>query len=135
MLMITNNNSGISPKGGFSVISIRFFLLGFLSLILILAPMLGILASILISITFGIFTVAKILEYQNSHHEYHYYHELAMNKIYHYGSNAEYLERRLNNYCKRYEKAKPVQQQVIVKQPISKESKQLHQGLRLAIAK
>ncbi len=92
--------------------------------------MLGILVAILVSITFGIFIVAKILEYQNSHHEYHYYHELAMNKMYHYGSNAAYLQRRLDGYCKRYEKSKPVQKQLV-----EKEAKQLHQRLNLATAK
>ena len=133
--MITNKNSEISPKGGFSVVSIRFFLLGFLSLILILAPILGILAAVLVSITFGIFTIVKILEYQNSHHEYHYYHELAMNKMYHCGSNAEYLQRRLDNYCKRYEKAKPVQKQTTEKQSVAKESKQSNYRLNLVAVK
>ena len=85
----------LQSKGGFSCVSLRFGVLGFLTLVIVLAPFLGMLASFAVVMVFATFTGVKIREFQEHNPKSFWLHEQAMDKMYHYGVNAERIAKRL----------------------------------------
>ena len=104
MKQITQKHE-LEVMGGFSDERLRFFILGFISLGLIMTPFLGILASFIVVLIFGIFTAVKIGEFQQSNPESILRHRQAMDRMYNYGAKAEYYETMLRPY----EKEKTIQ--------------------------
>jgi len=93
-------------SGGFSDTRLRFYILGFMSLGLIMAPFLGILASFIVVLIFGIFTAVKINGFQQSNPESILLHRQAMDRMYNYSAKAEYYEAMLRPYEKMVKKKK-----------------------------
>jgi hypothetical protein len=87
--------------GGFSDTRLRFYISGFMSLGIIMAPFLGMLASFIVVVIFGIFTAVKIREFQQNNPESILLHRQAMDRMYHNSVNAEYYERMLKPYEKK----------------------------------
>jgi len=87
--------------GGYSDRRLRFFMLGFMSLGLIMAPFLGIIASFIVVIIFGIFTVVKINEFQKNNPESILLHRQFIDRMYNYNAQAEYHELLLKPYEKK----------------------------------
>ncbi|PIQ70678.1 hypothetical protein COV88_02865 [Candidatus Saccharibacteria bacterium CG11_big_fil_rev_8_21_14_0_20_41_19] len=73
-------------------------MLGFMSLGLIMAPFLGIIASFIVVIIFGIFTVVKINEFQKNNPESILLHRQFIDRMYNYGAQAEYYKLSLKQY-------------------------------------
>jgi uncharacterized protein YktA (UPF0223 family) len=84
--------------GGFSNERLRFYILGFMSLGLIMAPFLGLIASFIVVLIFGIFTAVKINEFQQNNPESILLHRQAMDRMYHNSVNAKYFEEMLRPY-------------------------------------
>ena len=82
-------------KGGFSDIRLRVILFMFLSLGLILAPALGIIASFSLVLYLGIFIAIKIAKFQSTNSRSIWLHRQAMDKLYNNSNNAELIARRL----------------------------------------
>lgn len=89
---------GLEVMGGFSDERLRFFILGFMSLGLIITPFLGVLASFIVALIFGIFTAVKINEFQQNNPESILLHRQAMDRMYNYSAKAEYYEALLRPY-------------------------------------
>ena len=87
-------------KGGYSDTRLRFFMLGFMSVGLILAPLFGILASFSVVTIFAAFAIIKISEFQQSNPESILLHRQAMDRMYNYGAQAEHYELSLKQYEK-----------------------------------
>ena len=104
MKQITQKHE-LEAMGGFSDERLRFFILGFMSLGLIMTPFLGVLASFIVVLIFGVFTAVKIGEFQQSNPESILRHRQAMDRMYHNSINAKYYE----NMLKPYEKEKSIQ--------------------------
>lgn len=98
----------LEAMGGFSDTRLRFFILGFMVLGLIVIPFLGIIASFIVVSIFAIFTAVKINEFQRSNPESILRHRQAMDRLYNYGINAEYYARLLKPYEVRANKTKKV---------------------------
>ncbi|NTU72564.1 hypothetical protein HGB07_00070 [Candidatus Roizmanbacteria bacterium] len=92
---------GLQNQGGFSDTRLRFFVLGFMSLGLIMTPFLGMLASFIVMLIFAIFTAVKINEFQQSNQESILLHRQAMDRMYNYGAKAEYYRMLLKPYEKK----------------------------------
>jgi hypothetical protein len=99
MKQITQRHE-LEAMGGFSDERLRFFTLGFISLGLIMTPFLGILASFIVVLIFGIFTAVKIGEFQQNNPESILRHRQAMDRMYHNSINAKYYENMLRPYEK-----------------------------------
>ena len=97
MKQITQKHE-LEAMGGFSDERLRFFILGFMSLGLIMTPYLGVLASFIVVLIFGVFTAVKIDEFQQSNPESILLHRQAMDRMYNYGAKAEYYEALLRPY-------------------------------------
>ncbi len=104
MKQITQKHE-LEVMGGFSDARLRFFILAFMSLGLIMTPFLGVLASFIVVLIFGVFTAVKIGEFQQSNPESILRHRQAMDRMYHNSINAKYYE----NMLKPYEKEKSIQ--------------------------
>jgi hypothetical protein len=87
--------------GGFSDTRLRFYISGFMSLGLIMAPFLGMLASFTVVLIFGIFTAVKIREFQQNNPESILLHRQAMDRMYYNCVNAKYYEQMLKPYEKK----------------------------------
>lgn len=85
-------------KGGFSDTRLRFFILGFMSLGLIMAPFLGMIASFIVVLIFAIFTAVKINEIQRSNPVSRLLHLQAMDQMYHNDVNATHYRLALQKY-------------------------------------
>lgn len=97
MKQITQNHE-LEAMGGFSDGRLRFFILGFISIGLIMTPFLGVLASFIVVLIFGVFTAVKIDEFQQSNPESMLLHYQAMDRIYNNGAKSEYYELLLKPY-------------------------------------
>ncbi len=91
----------LEVMGGFSDTRLRFFILGFMSLGLIMTPFLGMLASFIIVLIFAIFMAVKINEFQQNNPESILIHRQAMDRMYHNGVDAGYYEEMLKPYEKK----------------------------------
>ena len=91
----------LEAMGGFSDGRLRFFILGFMSLGLIMTPFLGVIASFIVVLIFGIFAAVKINEFQQNNPESILRHRQAMDRMYHNSANAEYYEKMLKPYIKK----------------------------------
>jgi hypothetical protein len=107
MKQITQKHE-LEAMGGFSDERLRLFILGFMSLGLIMTPFLGVLASFIVVLFFGIFTAVKINEFQQSNPESILLHRQAMDRMYNYGAKAEYFELLLKPYAKKKSVAKVI---------------------------
>ena len=85
-------------SGGFSDTRLRFYILGFMSLGLIMPPFLGVLASFIVVFIFGIFTAIKVNEFQQNNPVSILLHRQAMDRMYNYGAKAEYYKALLGSY-------------------------------------
>lgn len=99
MKQITQKHE-LEAMGGFSDTRLRFFILAFMSLGLIMVPFLGVFASFIVVLIFGIFTAFKINEFQQSNPESILLHRQAMDRMYNYGAKAEYYETLLRPYAR-----------------------------------
>ncbi len=97
MKQITQKHE-LEAMGGFSDERLRFFILGFMSLGLIMTPFLGVLASFIVVLIFGVFTAVKIDEFQQNNPESILRHQQAMDRMYNYGAKAEHYELLLKPY-------------------------------------
>ncbi|MEI6053883.1 MAG: hypothetical protein WCQ49_00765 [Candidatus Saccharibacteria bacterium] len=88
-------------KGGFSDTRLRLFIFMFMTIGLLLTPALGILAAFSIVMLFGIFTAFKIAEFQSTNSRSIWLHRQAMDRMYGYSKNAEYISRRLADLDRR----------------------------------
>lgn len=88
----------LQNQGGFSDFRLRFLVLGFMSLGLIMAPFLGMIASFIVVLIFAIFTAVKINEFQQSNSKSILLHCQAMDRMYNYGAKAERYEALLRPY-------------------------------------
>ena len=89
-------------KSGFSHIGVRFGILGFLSLGLVLTPLLGLLASYAVVIVFALFTAFKISQFQQNSPKSLLLYQQAMDKMYYNGKNAKIIATQLeiiNQLC------------------------------------
>jgi uncharacterized membrane protein len=100
MKQITQKHE-LEAMGGFSDERLRFFILAFMSLGLIMTPFLGVLVSFIVVLIFGIFTAVKINEFQQSNPESILRHRQAMDRMYHNSVNAKYYEEMLKPYEKK----------------------------------
>ncbi len=100
MKQITQKHK-LEAMGGFSDGRLRFYILGFMSLGLIMTPFLGVLASFIVVLIFGVFTAVKINEFQQSNPESILLHRQAMDRMYNYSAKAEYYEMLLKPYEKK----------------------------------
>ena len=115
-------------SGGFSDTRLRFYILGFMSLGLIMTPSLGILASFIVLSIFGIFTAVKINEFQQNNPESILLHRQAMDRMYNYSAKAEYYELLLKPYAKKKAVAK------VIKYQRTKQTNNIN-GLNLALVR
>ena len=90
--------------GGFSDARIRFYLLGFMIFGLLMAPILGIIATTITVLIYGIFTAIKLNEFQQNDSESMLRHWQAMDRIYRGSVNADYYQRMLAPYAKSFKK-------------------------------
>jgi hypothetical protein len=88
-------------SGGFSDTRLRIYLFGFMNLGLIMAPFLGMFASFIVVLIFGVFTAFKISEFQQSNRKSILLHNQAMDRMYNNGSKAEYYKMLLKPYEKK----------------------------------
>ncbi len=88
-------------SGGFSDTRLRFYILGFMSLGLIMAPFLGMIASFIVVLIFGIFTAVKINEFQENNPVSILLYRQAMDRMYHNSVDAKYYEEMLRPYEER----------------------------------
>lgn len=95
-------------KGGFSDTRLRFYILGFMILGLILTPALGMIASFSVVMIFAIFTAVKIDEFQSHNVKSILLHRQAMDRMYNYSQNAEYYDARIKAYNRLHETKKPI---------------------------
>jgi L-cystine uptake protein TcyP (sodium:dicarboxylate symporter family) len=100
MKQITQKHE-LEAMGGFSDERLRFFILGFMSLSLIMSPFIGMVASFIVVLIFAIFIAVKINEFQQSNPESILRHRQAMDRMYNYGAKAEYYELLLKPYEKK----------------------------------
>ena len=100
MKQITQKHE-LEAMGGFSDTRLRFFILGFMSLGLIMSPFIGMVASFIVVLIFGIFTAVKIGEFQQNNPESILRHRQAMDRMYNYGAKTEYYELALKPYEKK----------------------------------
>ena len=100
MKQITQKHE-LEAMGGFSDERLRFYILGFMSIGLIMTPFLGVIASFIVVLIFGVFTAVKIDEFQQNNPESILLHRQAMDRMYNYGAKAEYYEMLLKPYEKK----------------------------------
>ena len=103
-------------KGGFSDTRVRLYVFGFMIIGLIMTPFLGMLASFVLVLIFGIFVAVKISKFQEYNRESILRHRQAMDKMYNYGAKAKYYEQLLKPYKTHPNKTKGVIKQQKVKQ-------------------
>jgi hypothetical protein len=127
MKQITQKHE-LEAMGGFSDERLRFFILGFMSLGLVMTPLLGVLTSFIIVLIFGIFTAVKINEFQQSNPESILRHRQAMDRMYNYGAKAGYYELLLKPYAMKKAVANEI------KYPKTKQSNHFN-GLNLTLAR
>ncbi|OIP85898.1 hypothetical protein AUK57_02240 [Candidatus Saccharibacteria bacterium CG2_30_41_52] len=88
-------------SGGFSDYRLRFYIFGFMSLGLIMTPFLGMIASFIVVLIFGIFAAVKINEFQQNNPESILLHRQFIDRMYNYNAQAEYYELLLKPYEKK----------------------------------
>jgi hypothetical protein len=110
MKQITQKHE-LEVMGGFSDERLRFFILAFMSFGLIMTPFLGVLASFIVVLIFGVFTAVKIDEFQQSNPESVLLYRQAMDRMYNYGAKAEYYELQLKQYEKKKVVVKVIESQ------------------------
>ena len=95
-------------KGGFSDTRVRLYVFGFMVIGLIMTPFLGMFASFVFVLIFGIFVAVKISKFQEYNRESILRHRQAMDRMYNYGAKAEYYEQLLKPYKIHSNKTKKV---------------------------
>ena len=103
-------------KGGFSDTRVRLYVFGFMIIGLIMAPFLGMFASFVLVLIFGIFVSVKISKFQEHNRESILRHRQAMDRMYNYGTKAKYYEKLLKPYKIHSNKTKRVKKQQKAKQ-------------------
>ena len=101
-------------KGGFSDTRLRFFILGFMILCLVLTPALGTVASFGVVMVFAIFTAVKIFEFQSHNLKSILLHRQAMDRMYNYSQKAEYYDAQIKSYDRLHEPQKPIKAKRVV---------------------
>jgi hypothetical protein len=106
---------GESPtKGGFSDTRLRFYILGFMTLGLIMIPASGMIASFGVVMIFAIFTAVKIVEFQSHNVKSILLHRQAMDRMYNYSQKAEYYDAQIKSYDRLHESQKPIKAKHLV---------------------
>jgi len=101
MVMQTTQLFESPTKGGFSDTRLRLFIFLFMTLGLLLAPILGILATFSIIIVLGIFTASKIAKFQSHNQKSIWLYRQTMDRMYHNSKDAEFISRRLEDLDRR----------------------------------
>lgn len=100
-----NYKQNSPDQGGFSDLRIRFFVLSCLIVILLLAPLFGLLWSSVVITMFAYFIAVKRANFEQTDLKCIYTHGQAMDRMYHHGVNTEFYEHALQPYEDAHENA------------------------------
>lgn len=93
--MNTKQSFESPDKGGFSDVRLRLFIFAFMTVGLLLAPVLGMLAAFGIVMLFGFFIAVKIARFQSTNLKSNLLYRQAMDRLYNNSQNAELISRQL----------------------------------------
>ena len=125
-------------KGGFSDTRLRLFIFMFMTIGLLLTPALGMIAAFSIVLLFGIFTAVKIAQFQSTNSRSIWLHRQAMDRMYGYSKNAEYISRRLADLDRRDARLKAKMDALRVKRSViveNNEQVEIDSSLRLVLGR